>query len=352
LLSRSNLTLLTTLLATASLQCEVYDPPPDVTLEAPQGGAWTEGQPVALRFSEPVNPASISLRVWRGDVLDIENQIPADAVPLVDNCTLNGCDPLELTLNDERTRLELSFPEDSLGQAGPPLLLQVLPGLEDDAGRRTGWAPEFTIQFRSASACDNQEPVEFQNGMYIMAGSVTRPLPAIVKLISDVRVNPDGTFLLAGADGDAIGDFDPQTINPDEIELDTTANGWTMFVRGQVCLRNGQRLLETEIFDVNIPLSTFTVNLSTVKLVAEIIKDDQGNDLIDGALSYEAVRLIRPGQTTAPASPGGSAALRGTFIPADKPQFPNSPRICGDLCGAVVGKCEPPDGFPPQGACD
>lgn len=334
--------------ALASAGCQEYDAPPRAALVLPAGGAWQEGEVVELTFSEPINVETLKMRLW-ADVRDIEGQLPEGATPLVAECTVGACADVTVTLSEDKLRLTLALPKETLGKAGPPVLLQIMDGLEDEEGNPTGSAPLFTLQFRSALDCTNTEPVPFDSGTYILGGSVTKPVPAILTLISDVKVSEDGTFALIGAEGDEKPGFAKNTTNPDELFVDNTDLGWALFVKGKVCLRDGQRLLQTEVFDVRIPLGSLTVTLQKVRLVAEIKKDDAtGKDTIDGTLSFEGVELDNGRKVSK--FEGGNTALAGGFVaPERRPA--GMPELCGDQCGVVIGLCEPPEGFPGEQIC-
>lgn len=343
---------LTALALTAS-GCAAYDSPPRASLVLPEGGAWEEGQAVLINFSEPINVDTLKMRIWE-DKRDEELEFLADVAPLVDDCKVGSCGDVVVTLSEDKTTLSLVLPADGIGKAGNPLLLQLMSGLEDEEGNPTGSAPLFTLQFRAPmeeDGCKNLEPVAFDSGTFILGASVTKPLPAILTLISDVKVTADGTFALAGAEGDEIMGASKNTINPDELFVDETSLGWTLFVKGKVCQREEQRLLETSVFDVRIPLGDITVVLLNVRLVAEIKKDEATNkDKIEGTLSFETAQLIRGARTTNLA--GGNTPLVGVFVPAEK-RPEGTPELCGNLCGAVeLGLCEPPEGFPGAAVCE
>lgn len=336
------------LCALISAGCQEYDAPPRASLVLPAGGAWQEGDVVELMFSEPIKVETLKMKLW-ADVRDIEGQLPQGATPLVADCAVGACADVTVTLSEDKQRLTMALPKETLGKAGPPVLLQIMEGLEDEEGNPTGSAPLFTLQFRSALDCDNAEPVPFDSGTYILGGSVTKPVPAILTLISDVKVSEDGTFALVSAEGDEYPGFAKNTTNPDELFVDNTELGWTLFVKGKVCLRGEQRLLQTEVFDVRIPLGSLIVTLRQVRLVAEIKKGEtSGKDTIDGTLSFEGVELDNGRRVTS--FEGGNTPLFGAFVPPEK-RPAGTPELCGDQCGVVIGLCEPPEGFPGEIIC-
>ena len=65
-----------------------FDPPPDVWLEAGENPNFQAGEPIVLRFSEPVRKESLEIRVWSGkEVLyDIEAERDPFDVPILGLC--------------------------------------------------------------------------------------------------------------------------------------------------------------------------------------------------------------------------------------------------------------------------
>ncbi len=78
------------LLALTLLAACTYNPPPKAHLEAGEGNRITVGDPLVLRFSEPICPATLEVRVWSGrkDLYDLEGgRVPWDR-PILEGCTL------------------------------------------------------------------------------------------------------------------------------------------------------------------------------------------------------------------------------------------------------------------------
>lgn len=331
--------------------CQEYDPPPEVTLVQPEDGAFNPGDTLTLAFTEPIDPDTLTVTIWP-DVRNIEGEIPQDADPAIGECRrdLSPCGDLTLAVSDDRLSASLSFDPDGLGASGPPLIIDVLPGLEDREGNATGAHTYRDFQFRGGEVV-NTEPVDFQSGVYIVVGSVKDPLPAVLTLISDIKVLPSGEFKLAGAEGDPIDNDTPNnTDDPELLEVDESDLGWTAFISGQIILEDGKRLLETQPVQVNLPLGPVTVQLDDVRLFGEIVKNDEGNDSIEGTLSYSGLVLVNGPRETP--YEGGASAVSADFVPANlAPQ--GHPVICETLCGAVVeGLCEPPADFPGETFCE
>ena len=332
------------LLAVVLAGCHSYNAPPEPKLLAPEGGAFAESEPVTVQFSEAISPQTLAVRLWPAQRTD-EGEIAAGVEPLVDICTYeeSPCGPLTITIVENGSAAQLALGGD-LGKAGQPMVLEIVEGLADPDGSQTGISYYYDFQFRTAPRA-NTEPVHVDNGVYILGATVQEPLPAVLTLVSQVRVLEDGQFALAGAEGDADDDAPKTSIDPAKVQVDTSPSGWTAYASGFVTLKDdGTRLLETDAFDVFVPLGSFDVYLDEVRLFAEIRKDQEtGHDMFDGTLSYEKVRLAD--ETKETVFEGGTAPLQARYAPRDKvPQ--GHPKICGDLCGAVLGYCDPPDDFP------
>jgi len=331
--------------------CEEYEPPPEVRLKQPQGGAFLPGDPLTLLFSQPIDPSTLQIRIWP-DERDIEGAFLSTTKPVVDVCDLrrSPCGDLTIKVAADKMSADLNLDPEGLGKAGLPYVLNVMPGLANARGNDTGREIYFDYQFRSTSF-ENEEPVEFDDGVYIVVGSVTNPLPAILTLISDIKVLESGVFMLAGAEGDPISsEFPNNTSNPEELEVDSGSLGWTAYVTGFIQLRDGKRLLETQPVQIELPLGPLTVILEDVRLFGEIVKGTTGKDRIEGTLSFAKLLLINNrGQVTE--YDGDAAAITADWVPPEiAPE--GHPVVCGDLCGIVTGTCAPPDDFPAEGFCE
>jgi len=71
--------------------CE-YNAAPRASLEVGEGNRITAGEPIRVRFSEPVCPASLEVRVWSGrkDLYDIEGERVRWDRPILPDCTLRN----------------------------------------------------------------------------------------------------------------------------------------------------------------------------------------------------------------------------------------------------------------------
>lgn len=347
--SLSDRLLVSSLLLITVAGCAEYDPPPLAELQQPEEGAFAEGDQVILKFSEPIDPATFKVRIWPNE-RDIENEITEGTQPFVDECGADAeCGQLTTELVDGAKELRMSLGED-LGAPGQPLIVELLSGLSDTLGNDTGSPSFWDIQFRTGAGV-NSEPVEFDNGNYILLAQVEEPLPAVLTLMSDLRVLPDGRFVLAGAEGDEINGAPRNTANPENLVVDETDQGFTAYATGFVTLDDaGNRLLETEAFDVTLPIGPLEVHMKEVRVFAEIVKNaDTGKDRLEGTLSFAEITLVNGDRETTQG--GGSTALVADYVePELAPE--GLPDVCGDLCGLVVlGLCDPPEDFPHPDFC-
>ncbi len=329
--------------------CAEYNAPPEPRLVSSEDGAFEEGTALEIEFTEPIDPDTLELSVWPNK-RDPEGEIRQSVQPMVEPCAPKDspCGDLTMTLAEDAESVTVELQGD-LGEPGRPLLLEVLPGLADPEGNETGINYLFGFQYRGRTQ-QNAEPVEFDDGIYIIGASVQNPLPAVLTLVSDLRVLEEGDFALAGASGKTYEDASKESIDPDDVYVNTTAKGWTVYATGFVTLQeDGTRLLETEPFDAFVPLGMFDLHLDQVRLYATIEEDESGHDSLDGTLSFEQIRLVNDDQEQV--FEGDTTAMRGKFVPEDK-RLEGSPDLCTDLCGGVVGHCEPPEDFPPAEFCE
>ena len=332
-----------------------YDAPPEVRLELPPDGVWRSGEALRLSFSEPVEPASLLLRVWP-EVRDVEGELPSDAAPLLADCRATGpdCGEARLTVAADRRSAELWLDPDGLGKAGAPLLLEVLPGLADAAGRRTRTARWFPLQFLPAAPDDPPETeVPFEDGIYLLVGTLDEPAPAVMTYVTQVVALRDGRVALAGAEGDEIEGALKSTTDPRELFVDTTTEGYTVHATGRLQLVEGDRFLSTEPFPIEIVTNGIVVSLDAVRIHATVVReaavDGSVHDHLSGTFAFEGATLTI-GERSFDYE-GGTTGLVGVWVPAGTCEA-GAPEVCGDPCGAVVlGRCAPPEGFPGEGFC-
>lgn len=337
----------------------VYDPPPEITLNRPQKGTFDATMPVTLTFNEPVDADSFVFDLW-DPILTVEGEIPKDATPLVSGCSIakSPCGGMDVSVTpitdgDKVTGMSISMPARGIASPGSTVVMQVLEGLADTEGNTAGASSFFNLQFSAPEGGRfNVDPVPFQNGTYIYSAVITDPVPAVLTLISDTVVMPDGRFYTAGGEGDEINGAPKETTNPMDLIVDPTDQGWAAHIAGFITLtEDGDRLLETDPVDLFLPTAPLYVFLNGVRMNGKIVKDENGDDRLNGSLSFETLEL-RIGELDAKPIiyDGGSQDLVGIFVPdADRPA--NHPFVCGDQCGAIIGNCVPPADFPASDVC-
>lgn len=332
-----------------------YDPPPEPSFVQPKEGAYVAGEPLLVNFSEPIQAETLRVRLWRTQLTE-EQELPEDATPVIEECDLARSPCGDLTIEpvageDGVEQVELALNPQGVGAPGIPLILEILPGVADEAGMELGRSVFYNVQFRDPGGRFNAEPVEFTNGTYIVSSIVSDPIPAVLTLISDIVVMPDGRFYLSGGEGDEINDAPRTTIDPEDLIVDPTEQGWAAHIEGFVKnTEDGRRILETDPVDLILPSRPIGARMKQVRLNAEIIKDDQGHDYIDGTLSFESVTAVFVSTGRESEFDGTSEALVGVYVPeGEAPE--GYPRVCGDQCGVVVGRCDPPADFPAEDVC-
>lgn len=343
------------LLAALSSACGngfVYDPPPEPELVFPETGSFIAGDTLELTFSESIDPATLKLRVWQTE-LDTELEIPDSAKPVIETCTISdgSCGDLTISATGSNPKsVSLVLDAEGIGRPGTPLILEVEPGLADKAGRATGRSIYYNVQFIAPEGTMNEDVVEFVEGTYIFSAVVSKPVPAVLTLISDVKVTPDGRIFIAGGEGDEINGAPKDTIDPENLIVDPTEEGWALHLRGQVTLtEDGRRVMTTEPVDATLPSQPFNIDLTQVRMNGEIVRQDDGTEKFQGTLSFEKLIAFNDDIMLNPLK-GGTEPLVGVFVPAEK-EPAGVPKLCGDQCGAIVAVCEPPMDFPDEDVC-
>ena len=331
-----------------SLGC-IYDPPPEIRLTEPEGGAYTSGDTLILQFSEPIDSTTLAIRVWSSK-RDSEGKLNPEDIPLLEICRLteSPCDNNTLELSTDEMSAELNFDSNGLGRPDLPMILEVIKGLSDKQGRSTGISTWFDIQFIPPLPDTPQEPVPFEEGIYLLVGSIDDPIPALMTYFTEIRATSDNLVVLAGAEADEIEGIARGSTNPAEQQVDTTEEGYTIFSTGQLSMVDGERFLATEPFEVTMFLGPVKVEIKSVNINAKITNTD-GHDHLEGTFVFDSVTLTI-GDVPYDYN-GGSTFLVGNYAPPEL-ELQGVPEICGNLCGGVIGQCNPPDPFPPVGFCD
>jgi len=331
--------------------CQEYDAPPEVSIVAAEGGGYVPGTMLSLKFSEKIDPDSLVIKIWP-NALNQEQEFEPSVRPLVESCKILSCGTdVSVELGQDGRTLWMDFNQETLGKAGSAFLIEVQPGLKDVEGNDTGATQRFSVSFKlEDDGRTNTEPVPFDQGTYVLVGEITKPLPATLNLIADIRVLEDGHFALVGAEGAHIEGAPKNTGNPDELTVNTTKTGFAVFIpSGFVFYRDGERLLETDPVDVDVPLGFLDVTLKEVRITGKIVKNPETNkDRIESTLTFSQVIITKGASVTE--YEAGATAFEGDWVePARAPE--GHPKICSDFCGVLTRSCEPPSPWPPENFC-
>lgn len=197
--------------------CETYDSPPRPSIEGIVDGILTDpGQPIVVRFSEPIDPETLRIQVIKlvtdieGNLLDEdpdENTVIQSFFSL-DPATGNnfGGTPTFLD-NDKALRIALN---DQL-PIGPSLAILIEPGLKDLEGNE--WLVRQVIPFGYELGCDGATGTDkFPSGAYFFLVDVEVPIPVQIQLWGQINVDP--------ATGNFVGQFTNADRNPDGSRCD------------------------------------------------------------------------------------------------------------------------------------
>ena len=324
--------------------CEEYNPPPEAKM-VPSTGSYQPGELVKLSFSEPIDSSTLILNIWPNN-RDEEGAFLPDVQPLISGCVPGSCgENNTLTIDDDGLGATLTLDPEGLGKPNVPLVLEITSDLKDTGGNQRGVSRWFDFKFSYTDCPEQAEDVQFQEGIYLLVGSTTEPLPAALRLVSHFKMLPDGRFSLAGAEANLKDDVtNDTTTNPDDLVVDDTEQGWTIFATGRICVIDGSRRINSDPFIVELTVAGIDLRMDGVRLEGEVSTTAEGHDQIDALLVYEKLTLttLRPTEYD-----GNNAPITGVFVPEEK-FLEGSPDVCGAVCGAAegIGKCEPPEGFP------
>jgi hypothetical protein len=339
-------------LATMLAGACTYVPSAEVKIVPPPTGSFERGDPVSLAFDPPILPETLAIRVWSGE-RDIENEKVADK-PLLERCTrdTSPCGTTELEVPDDGKSAVVHLDPDDLGQPDVPLILEIMVDLETKDGGRTKVPIWLDFQFKpKADACAAGTDIPFDEGVYIIVGTIEKPMPTVLTLISEIRVNGELEVAIAGAEGDELPGYPRNTRDPEGLMVDTSDQGFAIHGNGRLsCAENGDRFLESLPFNIEMVQSSIGIKIHNVRLLAKIeTNEETGKDHLSGTLPYESVTITLVGTPTE--YEGGTAPYEADWVPEDLVPA-GIPEVCGKLCGDVPSQCTPPEDFPGDGFCE
>jgi hypothetical protein len=185
--------LLLSLSAALSLGCETYDAPPAPFIEGGENGVLEDPKaPLVVAFAEPVDPATINIKLIRL-ATDIEGNLgDEDADPETDIDVLYSNDTIgesggtsELLDNNSRLRITPNAPL----PIGAKLAVLVEKGLKDLNGNTTATRKRLTFGYTFKLECNAPSAV-FQSGYYFLLADIKKPLQVQVQLWSYLEMDP------------------------------------------------------------------------------------------------------------------------------------------------------------------
>lgn len=193
-MSRLGSSILTlSLLAAMPLGCELYDAPPTPAIEGAEDGVLEDPKaPLVVSFAEPVDPATINIKLIRV-VTDIEGNLgDEDTSADTELNVLFSSDNIgdvggtaELLENNSKVRITPNAPL----PIGSKLAILVEPGLKDLQGNVTKSRKRLTFGYSFKLECNAPSAV-FEPGYYFMLADIKAPLKVQVQLWAYFNVDP------------------------------------------------------------------------------------------------------------------------------------------------------------------
>jgi hypothetical protein len=358
--------------AAALLAACTYNPPPDVTLDGPANGLFVTGEPIILRFSEPVLKGSLEIRVWPGqkDLYDVEGALLPGVDPILDICTAmtSPCGEsagVKLSFVGDRTEARLTAEPDALGPMGQPLVLEVMGTLADDSGHKKGVSRFFDFQIVetlwdpfadvveediSTEEVTVVEPLNVWEGPVLMHADFTSPIKLSQQFFCDLNVNQmTGDFVVLLTDADPF-DWAPKNTNkPEELYQDTGDDSFIFIIHGVVSRdTDGDMVFESEPVTLIQNIGPISFELRDMVTAGKI---DETGDVArwDGTLAVKEVYYEVNGQgTTYPSDQANFEIFQ--LLPEQIPE--KMPYVCDpDPCSVVKGRCDLLPDWPPPAVC-
>ena len=329
-----------------------FDPPPEVSLDYPRSGAFGAGEPLSLRFSEPIRSDSLIVRVWPAET-DAEGELVAGLQPRLGDCRPARCEGAELTVSADGQSARLDLESDYV--TGGPWTLEVAAGLSDTAGRRTGTSAWFDFLVtgrppRSEEPEDRTAP--FQGGVYLVLAPFGPPLPVQLTLLVDFDVTPAGAFASVATRAMPIPGAPPTSEDPSQLRIDDTERGFVLYSHGRIVIDGGAPELRTEPTELAVTVGGLSVRLTNLRLNALIVTDPAtGAHRLDGTMSFGSA-VLTPAGGEPFEQVGSTAAFSAHRVPEGLVPA-GVGRVCGELCPAGgPTHCGAPDGFPGAEYCN
>jgi hypothetical protein len=185
--------LLLSLLAAMPLGCETYDAPPAPIIEGGEDGVLEDPKaPLVVCFAEPVDPATINVKIIRlvtdreGNLGDEDTSDGTDLNILFSSDQVGDVGGTsELFENNSKLRITPNAPL----PIGSKLAVLVETGLTDLQGNATKTRKRLTFSYSFKLECNAPSAV-FESGYYFMLADIKKPLMVQVQLWAYFNVDP------------------------------------------------------------------------------------------------------------------------------------------------------------------
>lgn len=330
--------LLLALLASVS-GCQTFYSPPRPSIDGLKDGTLSDpGEPLVIRFSVPVEPKTLSVKVVRL-VTDIEGNLgdedtdPSTNLDVLYSFTQTDESGGVGELSPDRKTLSIHF--DATPPTGPSLAVLVEPGLSDDLKHTSKIRQRFGFSYKFDCG-DASATSAFPSGVYFFVVNVEKPIQTQIQLYADVRVDEaTGAFVAEFTNADRNPDPNrcspacsstdacrlipaeqcviPSTKAGDDDEFpDWIANaipptGYFFSATGCVSEKDGVVRFANAPTDVTIQSPSITV--VGIQLSASFVADAAGVFRGSGALT--ATNVV-------PLNGAGSGTMTARLIPADQ----------------------------------
>ena len=193
--------------------CDKFNAPPEIAIVGLKDGRLSDNKaPIELAFSEPVDPASLAVKIVRlqtdaeGNLQGDPEAAPGTETPVLFERSPAGDSGGAGLFLENNTRFRITLDEKNTLPIGPSLALVVEPGLRDLDGIDT--VARRRIPFGFGFVCTGKTPSgPFTSGQYFFLVSVLKPLGLQVQLVADIRIDPQtGAFFGQFTNGDRIPD--------------------------------------------------------------------------------------------------------------------------------------------------
>ncbi|MCB9728522.1 MAG: hypothetical protein H6744_18880 [Deltaproteobacteria bacterium] len=331
--------------------CETYDPPPEVEILAPSGGQWFPETPLVLRFTEPVDTATLVFDVWPVS-LDEEGNLRSDAVAVATGCTPSQgeCGGMTMTLSDDKTTLTLDQGDTFRERLATPFFIEVAAGLSDLRGRPRRVPTRLVFQVDPPST-EGEVDVTLNSGVFTISADLGDILAGtFLRMIADMRVDPatGQTWLIATVAG-KLKEAIPNTNDPREINPKIDGEGWVLELEAHLTPlpEEGAFFMETVPQDIDVKvLGVIRVRLQQLRLRATLRPGagPDGRDAYIGVLSSAKVLLGDDGDDLGAVAAADWLGYGIFDSELTEERYQGLPRICEaapcDILVANGGDCQ------------